>query len=258
MDAPHFNFAGKIVLVVGGTSGIGYQTAAMFLHAGAHVVVAGPDITSGKEAEKCLRKLASADERLLFLCADVTIESEMQALVRETVSRFGRVDIAINNAGIEGRFGPLQELDGEEFDRIVAVNLKGIWHGMKYQIRQMLLQGGGVIVNTASSAGVNAIPMVGIYSASKHGVVGMTKAAALELASANIRVNAVAPGPVHTGLLERMVAGKIDLSAIAAQVPMGRIASPSEIGEAILWLASDASSFVTGHVLVLDGGMTVA
>lgn len=258
MNSSRFDFAGQTVLVVGGTSGIGWQAAEMFRQAGANVIIAGPETAAGEEAAARLHRSGDGRGQCVFMRADVTVESQMEALVRETVNQFGRVDIAVNNAGIEGRFGPIQEMDGDEFDRIVAVNLKGIWHGMKYQIKQMLVQGGGAIVNTASSAGVNAIPMVGVYSASKHGVVGMTKAAALELAASKIRVNAIAPGPVDTGLLERMIAGKIDIAAIAAQVPMGRIAVPSEIGEAILWLASDASSFVTGHVLVLDGGMTVA
>lgn len=255
MEKQHFDFSGKTVLIVGGTSGIGRAGAALFARAGANVVIAGPDPEEGRVAEAKLVRDTRGE--VLFIKADVTSETEMQALVDNTVARFGRIHVAVNNAGIEGKFGPVHELESQDFDRIIAVNLKGIWLGMKYQIRHMLEHGGGAIVNTSSSAGVAAIPMVAVYTASKHGVVGMTKSAALELARSNIRVNAIAPGPVKTDLLDRMVAGKIPLSDIAAQVPMGRISDPEEIAEAMLWLASDAASFVTGHTLVLDGGMTV-
>ena len=162
----------------------------------------------------------------------------------------------MNNAGIEGRFGPVHAATSEEFDRIIAVNLKGIWLGLKYEVPHMLEHGGGAIVNTASCAGIVGIANVGIYTASKHGVVGLTKAAALELARSHIRVNAVAPGPVDTGLLHRMLAGNIDVATIAEGNPMGRVSAPEEIAEGIVWLCSDAASYVTGHTLAIDGGMT--
>jgi NAD(P)-dependent dehydrogenase (short-subunit alcohol dehydrogenase family) len=192
-----------------------------------------------------------------FIEADVTREAEVKDLVDAAARRFGRIHAAVNNAGIEGGFGPVQDATTEMFDRIINVNLRGIWHGLKYQLPHMLAHGGGAIVNTASSAGVQPIPNVAIYTASKHGVVGLTKATALEVARSGIRVNAVAPGPVNTGLLHRMVAGNIDLSVIAEGVPMARISEPPEVASAILWLCSDAASFVTGHVMVVDGGMTV-
>jgi NAD(P)-dependent dehydrogenase (short-subunit alcohol dehydrogenase family) len=151
----------------------------------------------------------------------------------------------------------VQDATSEDFDHVIGVNLKGIWHGLKVQIPHMLARGGGSIVNTASSAGVTGIANVALYTASKHAVVGLTKATALELAKANIRVNAVAPGPVNTGLLQRMIAGQIDIAKIAAAVPMGRVSEPVETARAIVWLCSDAASYVTGHTLVVDGGLTV-
>jgi NAD(P)-dependent dehydrogenase (short-subunit alcohol dehydrogenase family) len=181
----------------------------------------------------------------------------VQAVVSRAAERFGRIHAAVNNAGIEGRFGPVQDLTESDFDRIISVNLKGIWLGLKYEIPHMLAHGGGAIVNTSSSAGVTGIANVAVYTASKHGVVGLTKATALELAQSKIRVNAIAPGPVNTGLLKRMVGGHIDLSVIADHVPMRRISEPEESAQAILWLCSDAASFITGHTLVVDGGLTV-
>jgi len=146
----------------------------------------------------------------------------------------------------------------ETFDRIIGVNLKGVFFGLKHEIRQMLAQGGGAILNTASNAGVKSIANIGVYSASKHGIIGLTKAAALETAHAGIRVNAIAPGPVDTGLLTRMVSGHVPLDAIAAKVPLGRIAHPDEIAALAIWLCSDAASYVNGETVLIDGGATIA
>lgn len=249
-----YSFAGKSALVFGGTTGIGRSTVLGFAAAGANVFIAGLGPSDGEEVAAEARAKGVQAE---FVAADVTRESEVRDIVKRAAERFGRIHAAVNNAGIEGKFGPVHELKESDFDHIIGVNLKGIWLGLKYEIQHMLAHGGGAIVNTASSAGVTGIANVAVYTASKHGVVGLTKASALELAQSNIRVNAVAPGPVNTGLLHRMVGGHIDLSRIADQVPMKRISEPDETARAILWLCSDASSFVTGHTLVVDGGLTV-
>jgi NAD(P)-dependent dehydrogenase (short-subunit alcohol dehydrogenase family) len=248
------SFAGKAVLVFGGTAGIGRSAAIAFASAGANVFISGLGPAEGRAVEAAAREKGVDAE---FMEADVTRESEVQAVMSRAAARFGRIHAAVNNAGIEGRFGPVHELQESEFDRIIGVNLKGIWLGLKYEIPHMLAHGGGAIVNTASSAGVTAIANVAVYTASKHAVVGLTKAAALELAQSGIRVNAVAPGPVNTGLLHRMVGGHMDVSVIADAVPMRRISEPEESAQAILWLCSDAASYITGHTLVVDGGLTV-
>lgn len=248
------SFAGKTALVMGGTAGIGRAVALAFATAGADVCVVGLGAKEGQEVETEVRARGVG---ALFIEADVSRDSEVRAVVSRAAERFGRIHAAVNNAGIEGRYGPVHELQESEFDRIVSVNLKGVWLGLKYEIPHMLEQGGGAIVNTASSAGVTGIANVAVYTASKHGVVGLTKATALELAQSNIRVNAIAPGPVNTGLLHRMVGGHLDLSVIADKVPMRRISEPEESAQAILWLCSDAASYITGHTLVVDGGLTV-
>ena len=249
-------FAGKTALVVGGTTGIGESVVRAFLHSGCNVVFAGIEADVGAALQQSLQN--NQEGRVLFVRTDVRIESQVRSLIQSAETQFGRVHFALNNAGYEGPFGPIQDADEADFDRIIGTNLKGVWLGMKYEIKHMLSHGGGSIVNTASSAGVVSIPQVGIYSASKHGIIGLSKAAALEQARAGIRINAIAPGPVNTGLLSRMVEGKITLGAIAELVPMGRISEPAEIAQAVLWLCSEAASYMTGHTLVLDGGLTVA
>lgn len=255
MPEVSYDFRGATALVIGGTSGIGAATAELFARSGANVVIAG---LFGEETVAWAEDLARSTPSTVQLhSTDVTHESQIKSLMEGVEQDFGVVRFAINNAGIEGPFGRTEDMITDDFDRLVSVNMRGIWLGMKYQIQHMRRHGAGSIVNTSSSAGITAIPMVAAYTGSKHGVVGLTKAAALEVAKDSIRINAVAPGPIQTGLLERMVSGKLELSEIAAQVPMGRIAAASEVAQAIAWLASDAASFVTGHALVVDGGMTV-
>jgi NAD(P)-dependent dehydrogenase (short-subunit alcohol dehydrogenase family) len=248
-----FNFAGKAALVVGGTSGIGWATARALARAGAKVAVCGLAPSPPPAFERQLREDGAPDA--LFLPLDVRSAPDVERAVATVADRFGGFQVAVNNAGVEGPFAPLEALEADEFDRLVSVNLRGVWCGMKYEIRHMA-GGGGAIVNTASTAGLKSIPNISAYSATKHGIIGLTKGAALEQAANGIRVNAVAPGPVSTGLLSRMVAGHIALDDIAKAVPMGRIAAPEEIADAILWLASDSAAYVTGETLVIDGGLT--
>lgn len=249
------DMSGTTVLVVGATSGIGRAAALAFAQAGASVVVSGLGEQEGRAVES---EILSLGREGLFIEVDVRVESEVRGLMRSAVERFGRIHAAVNNAGTAGRYGPVQDMTVDDFERIIGVNLRGIWLGLKYQIPHMLEHGGGAIVNTSSTVGVAAIPNIGLYTASKHAVIGLTKASALEVARSGIRINAVAPGPVETGLLHRMVDGHVDTGQIAASVPMGRISSPEEIAQAIVWLCSDAASYVTGHVLVADGGLTAA
>jgi NAD(P)-dependent dehydrogenase (short-subunit alcohol dehydrogenase family) len=249
-------FANRTALVVGGTTGIGESVVRQFMANGCNAVFAGIEQDIGAALELGLQ--GKNGGRALFVHTDVRIESQVERLMQIAEEQFGRVHYAVNNAGYEGHYGPIHDASAADFDRIISTNLKGVWLGMKYQIKHMLRHGGGSIVNTSSSAGVVSIPQIGIYSASKHGIIGLSKAAALEQARAGIRINVIAPGPVRTGLLSRMVHGKIELDAIAASVPMGRISEPSEISQAVLWLCSEAASYVTGHTLVLDGGVTIA
>ncbi len=249
-------FFGNTALIVGGTTGIGAAAVDIFVRRGCNVVFAGLEGEIGNAFEQRLN--AGDGGRAMFVETDVRCEEQVAALMRRAGERFGRIHYAVNNAGFEGPYGPLQDATEDQFDHIINVNLKGVWLGLKYQIRHMLAHGGGAIVNTSSSAGIVSIPQVGIYSASKHGIIGLSKAAALEQAKSGIRVNVIAPGPVRTGLLSRMVGGHVPLELVAEAVPMGRISEPDEISEAILWLCSNAASYITGHTLVVDGGMTIS
>lgn len=245
---------GKVTLVIGGSTGIGRATAVAFAQAGAKVVVASRGKDRGRETEE-LVKQTGVDG--LFIETDVSNDSSVRDLIDQTVEKFGRIDAAFNNAGIEGKVAPITETTEDDFDTIIGTNLKGVYLGLKYQILQMLKQGSGAIVNNSSIGGVVGFPNTAIYCASKHGVIGLTKTAALELAKSNIRVNAIAPGAVQTGLLNRMSGGEEAAQEVAQVLPIGRISRPEEIAGAVVWLCSDGASYITGHTLVIDGGFTI-
>lgn len=248
------DLSGKVALITGGTSGIGRDAAILFARHGAKVVVTGRRAEEGNETVKLAR---DAGGDALFVQGDVAKSSDVQAMVRKTVEKFGRLDVAFNNAGIEGVWLPITEAAEEEFDRVIDINLKGVWLCLKYEIQQMLKQGGGgAIVNMSSVAGLVGFAGAGIYIASKHGVIGLTRTAALEYAKSGIRVNAVCPAVIDTAMADRAFGTDPEMAKrTAAMHPIGRVGKPIEIAEAALWLCSEKSSFVTGHYIVLDGGM---
>lgn len=252
---PLASLRGKVALVTGGRSGIGRETALAFGRAGARVVVADRNAEAG---EQTTRLIADTGGEATFVDGDVSKPADVQAMVRSCVDVYGRLDCAHNNAGISGSGGairgPTVQYSEESWDAIIAINLKGVWLCMKYEIEQMLTQGGGAIVNTASIAGLVGIPGNIGYVASKHGVVGLTRAAALEYASQGVRVNAVCPGYVDTPLIEALTSVPATHAAIEARHPQGRLGQPAEIADAVLWLCSDAAAFVNGHMLTIDGG----
>ena len=245
-------FEGKVGLVTGGTSGIGRETAILFAKAGAKVVVAGRREAEGNETVELVHA-AGGDG--LFVKTDVSKASEVEVLVQKTVEKFGRLDIAFNNAGIEGAFAPIIRQSEEDWDRTININLKGVWLCLKYEIRQMLRQGtGGAIVNMASVTGLIGSVGAGAYSASKHGVIGLTKTAALENAKNAIRINAVCPGFTETPMADRIFRVPQIHKHVVGCHPIGRLGRPTEIAEAVVWMCSDRASFMTGESLVLDGG----
>jgi NAD(P)-dependent dehydrogenase (short-subunit alcohol dehydrogenase family) len=244
---------GKVGIITGGTSGIGREAAVLFAKAGAKVVVAGRREVEGKET---IGLICAAGGDGLFVKTDVSRAADVQALVRKTVEKFGRLDIAFNNAGIEGNWIPIAEQAEEDWDRTIAINLKGVWLCLKYEIQQMLKQsGGGAIVNMASVAGLMGSAGAATYCASKHGVMGLTKSAALETARSGIRINAVCPAVIETPMGERLF-GEPEMRKFALGLhPIGRFGTPVEVAEAVLWMCSDRASFMTGQSLVLDGGL---
>jgi len=245
---------GKVALVTGASSGIGRASALAFAREGAKVVVADVIVEGGEETVNLVKQ---AGGEAIFVKTDVAKAAEVEALVARAVQTYGRLDCAHNNAGIEGPGAATVEYAEEMWDRVIAINLKGVWLCMKYEIPQMLKNGGGAIVNTASTAGLVGYPSGSAYVASKHGVVGLTRTAALEYAKSGIRVNAVCPGAIDTPMMGRITGHRPHRAArMAAAEPVGRMGNPSEIAEAVVWLCSDAASFVTGHPMAVDGGMT--
>lgn len=242
---------GKVALITGGSSGIGRASALVFAREGAKVVVSDVVVEGGQETVHMVRENGGS---AIFVEADVSNAAEIETLVDSAFKSYGRLNCAFNNAGI-GHTGTITECTEEEWDRVMAINLKGVWLCMKYEIMHMAMHGGGAIVNTSSVAGIVGHPRKAIYTASKHGVIGLTKVAALQYAKAGIRINAVCPGPIRTGLTEPSWSRDPQAEARAiSQVPVGRIGAPEEVAEASAWLCSDTASYVTGHALVVDGG----
>jgi len=248
-------FEGKVALVTGGGSGIGRATALAFAREGAQVVIGNRNVERGEETVAMIR---GAGGTASFQRTDVVVASEVEALIDRAVETCGRLDVAFNNAGIEGDVKPtLIDHTETNFDIVMDINVKGVWLSMKYEIPQMLKTGGGAIVNCSSVAGVIGFPGIGIYSASKHAVIGLTKAAALEFSAQGIRVNSVNPAVIDTEMVDRLADGmnvkKDDLTTFH---PIGRLGRVEEVAEAVLWLCSDKASFVTGHSMMVDGGFT--
>jgi NAD(P)-dependent dehydrogenase (short-subunit alcohol dehydrogenase family) len=246
-------FAGKVALVTGGSSGIGRATAIKFGERGARVVVAARREKEGKETVEMIKK---AGGEAMFVQTDVRIAPQVENMVQQTVKKYGRLDIAFNNAGVGGIMARLIRTTEETFDEVVDTNFKGVWLSMKYEIPVMLDQGGGVIINNSSTAGVSTAERLSVYSGSKHAVVAISKAAATEYGKDNIRVVAVCPGWIKTRMTEELRARE-DADAFRSSIPLKRWGEPEEVAEMVVWLASDAASFVTGGTFVISGGMNV-
>jgi NAD(P)-dependent dehydrogenase (short-subunit alcohol dehydrogenase family) len=240
----------KVGIITGGGTGIGRATALAMSQVGASIVIGNRDAA---KSEEVVQRIRQAGGRAVFQRTDVSKPADVKALVERAVAEFGRLDLAFNNAGMDGEQLPLHEMDIDNAAMLFDVNIKGVFYCLKYEIEQMLKTGGGAIVNTSSIFGLNGYPGWSLYVATKHAVTGMTKAAALDYAKQYIRVNAVGPGPVETPLLTKGTGG--DPHSYAAFVPMGRIGQPDEIADAVVWLLSEEARYVTGHTLPVDGGV---
>ncbi len=246
-------FENKVAIITGGASGIGKSAAIAFARRGAKVVLA--DMQDGKETLELVKEEGGEG---IFVHCDVSQDADVKAMVEKTIQTYGRLDFGVNNAGIEGIQIPFHQLSEKDWDRTININLKGIWLCMKYETPHLLKQNKGAIVNTASIAGVVAFANMAAYVASKHGVIGLTKVAAMELAKTGVRVNALCPGVIRTPMVDRALGGDVAVeNAYNQMIPVGRMGTPEEMADSIVYLCSDASSYVTGHAMVADGGWVV-
>jgi NAD(P)-dependent dehydrogenase (short-subunit alcohol dehydrogenase family) len=246
------HFTDKVVLITGAASGIGRAAALAFAAEGGRVAILD---RSADTLEAVHASLKNAGGEVLTIACDVSSPDQVEGAIKQVVDRFGRLDIAFNNAGVENKAAPVHEIDLAEWDRILGINLRGTFLCMKHELAQMVKQGGGVVVNTSSGAGIRGVAGGAAYAASKHAIIGLTRSAALDYAKQNIRVNAVLPGNIETPMMDRFTGGDIQ-KAIDLE-PVGRLGKPEEIAEAVLWMVSDVGGFVTGAATVIDGGWSL-
>jgi NAD(P)-dependent dehydrogenase (short-subunit alcohol dehydrogenase family) len=253
METMNISFENKVALVTGAGSGLGLATAQAFAEAGASVALAD---WNEKAVRSAADKLVASGHKALAIRCDVSNDAEVAAMVRETITKFGRLDVAYNNAGVQNELAETADTTAKDYDRVMGINLRGIWNSMKFELQHMRKQGSGAIVNCSSLGGLVGGAERGIYHAAKHGVLGFTKSAALEYGAKGIRINAVCPGLIQTPMSDQMVAaGQGEaLKAMEKMIPMARVGRPEEIASAVLWLCSDAASYVTGQSISVDGG----
>jgi len=249
----NISFENKVALVTGAGSGLGLATAQAFAEAGASVALAD---WNEKAVRSAADKLVASGHKALAIRCDVSNDAEVAAMVRETITKFGRLDVAYNNAGVQNELAETADTTAKDYDRVMGINLRGIWNSMKFELQHMRKQGSGAIVNCSSLGGLVGGAERGIYHAAKHGVLGFTKSAALEYGAKGIRINAVCPGLIQTPMSDQMVAaGQGEaLKTMEKMIPMARVGRPEEIASAVLWLCSDAASYVTGQSISVDGG----
>jgi NAD(P)-dependent dehydrogenase (short-subunit alcohol dehydrogenase family) len=247
------SFVGKVALITGGNAGIGRATAIEFAKHGAKVVITG---RREKEGHEVIAEIKAIGGDAIFAKTDVSKESDVKAMIAQTLETFGRLDFAFNNAGVEETLTPLSNQTEETYEQIMDINVKGVWLSLKHEIPAMLKTGGGAIVNNSSIGGLVGFAMAPVYVASKHAVIGLTKAAALEYAKQNVRVNAVAPGTIETRMFLEVTRSPEIRQMLESATPIGRVGQPEEIAGAVVWLCSDGASFITGQTLAIDGGYT--